>query len=282
MATAGPREPGAAFGPVLPFGAPATPCADPGTHGGSTAGTGNPVRTAAPALPPSAAPPEEPCPRPPVARDARPERLRRPPLDGPVHDPVHDPDGHSGCHRHPAEAPRSVRQRRVARPSAPRTPHPARPRRRSGRGAVQLSRPELAEPGGSTGAYGTRPPGRPRRGRLTRPCARHHHPLPTGPAVGALAAASATGASRPAPAAVTRVDQPHTGHSPTPFPCPSFRTITGIPQKVIIVMRATDCRKPPRNTGVPFLNVTLRNAHAIEAHSFRRGGHYARAQAPFK
>jgi hypothetical protein len=41
-------------------------------------------------------------------------------------------------------------------------------------------------------------------------------------------------------------------------------------------MRVTDCGKAPENPGLPFLDVTLRNTRAIEAHSFILGEHYAR------
>jgi hypothetical protein len=41
-------------------------------------------------------------------------------------------------------------------------------------------------------------------------------------------------------------------------------------------MHVTECGKVPRNAGLPFLDVTLRNTSAIEAHSFILGTVYAR------
>ncbi|GEC04129.1 hypothetical protein SSP24_17840 [Streptomyces spinoverrucosus] len=74
---------------------------------------------------------------------------------------------------------------------------------------------------------------------------------------------------------VTRISQPYEGLSLTANPHPPFRTRTGIPHKIEITMKVTDCGKVPRNAGLPFLDVTLRNTRAIEAHSFILGERYA-------
>ncbi|MFJ5259004.1 Tat pathway signal sequence domain protein [Streptomyces sp. NPDC088387] len=74
---------------------------------------------------------------------------------------------------------------------------------------------------------------------------------------------------------VVRIGQPYAGLSLTSIPRAPFRTTTGIPRKITISMKVTDCGKVPRNVVLPFLDVTLRNARAIEAHSFILGEHYA-------
>jgi hypothetical protein len=76
---------------------------------------------------------------------------------------------------------------------------------------------------------------------------------------------------------MTRVDPPYAGLSQTSIARPPFRTITKCPWNVIITMRVTGCRKPPRNDALPFREVTLRNTHAMEERSFIRGERYAHA-----
>ncbi|CAL9593154.1 Tat pathway signal sequence domain protein [Streptomyces sp. Tu 3180] len=77
------------------------------------------------------------------------------------------------------------------------------------------------------------------------------------------------------PVTVTRISQPYAGLSVTSSPRTPFRTRTGSPRKITITVRVTECGKVPRNAGLPFLDVTLRNTHAIEDHSFILGSRYA-------
>ncbi|MFI8087627.1 Tat pathway signal sequence domain protein [Streptomyces sp. NPDC086080] len=78
------------------------------------------------------------------------------------------------------------------------------------------------------------------------------------------------------PVTVTRISQPYAGLSVTSSPRVPFRTKAGSPRKITITMRVTECGKVPRNAGLPFLDVTLRNARAMEVHSFILGSPYAR------
>ncbi|AYL35534.1 MULTISPECIES: Tat pathway signal sequence domain protein [Streptomyces] len=78
------------------------------------------------------------------------------------------------------------------------------------------------------------------------------------------------------PVTVTRISQPYAGMSVTSSPPTPFRTRVGSPRKITITMRVTECGKVPRNAGLPFLDVTLRNPRAIEVHSFILGTPYAR------
>ncbi|OQR65192.1 Tat pathway signal sequence domain protein [Streptomyces maremycinicus] len=77
------------------------------------------------------------------------------------------------------------------------------------------------------------------------------------------------------PVTVTRLTQPYAGLSLTSAPRAPFRTKAGSVREVVITMRVTECGKVPRNAGLPFLDVTLRNARAIQAHSFILGSRYA-------
>jgi hypothetical protein len=77
------------------------------------------------------------------------------------------------------------------------------------------------------------------------------------------------------PVTVTRIAQPYAGLSLTSEPAAPFRTAAGSDRKIIITMHVTDCGKAPENAGLPFLDVTLRNTHAIEAHSYIPGPRYA-------
>jgi hypothetical protein len=77
------------------------------------------------------------------------------------------------------------------------------------------------------------------------------------------------------PVTVTRLSQPYAGLSLTSEPRVPFRTSAGAARKVTITMHVTDCEKAPENAGLPFLDVTLRNARAIEAHSYIPGSRYA-------
>ncbi|MGC9438612.1 Tat pathway signal sequence domain protein [Streptomyces sp. WG5] len=77
------------------------------------------------------------------------------------------------------------------------------------------------------------------------------------------------------PVTVTRLTQPYAGLSMTSSPAAPFRTKTLSARMIIITLRVTECEESPRNPGLPFLDVTLRNTHAIEAHSFILGQRYA-------
>lgn len=77
------------------------------------------------------------------------------------------------------------------------------------------------------------------------------------------------------PVTVTRLAQPYLGLSLTSDPRAPFRTKAGSARKVVITMRVTECGKVPKNVGLPFVDVTLRNARAIQVHSFILGTRYA-------
>ncbi|MFJ3042410.1 Tat pathway signal sequence domain protein [Streptomyces tendae] len=77
------------------------------------------------------------------------------------------------------------------------------------------------------------------------------------------------------PVTVTRLTQPYDGLSVTSSPTAPFQTKSHSARKIIVTLRVTECEKAPRNPGLPFLDVTLRNARAIEAHSFILGARYA-------
>ncbi|MGW0511307.1 Tat pathway signal sequence domain protein [Streptomyces olivaceoviridis] len=77
------------------------------------------------------------------------------------------------------------------------------------------------------------------------------------------------------PVTVTRVTQPYAGlslHTDPPVP---FQTRSGSARKVTITMHVTECEKVPKNAGLPFLDVTLRNTRAIQVQSFILGPRYA-------
>ncbi|MFC4499132.1 MULTISPECIES: Tat pathway signal sequence domain protein [Streptomyces] len=77
------------------------------------------------------------------------------------------------------------------------------------------------------------------------------------------------------PVTVTRVSQPYAGLSLTADPRPPFRTRAGSAHTIVVTMQVTDCGKVPENAGLPFLDVTLRNARAIQVQSFILGSRYA-------
>ncbi|MGV9285835.1 Tat pathway signal sequence domain protein [Streptomyces sp. NPDC003719] len=77
------------------------------------------------------------------------------------------------------------------------------------------------------------------------------------------------------PVTVTRVTQPYAGLSATSAPAAPFQTKAHSAIKIIVTLRVTECEKAPRNPGLPFLDVTLRNTRAIEEHSFILGTRYA-------
>lgn len=78
------------------------------------------------------------------------------------------------------------------------------------------------------------------------------------------------------PVTVERMTQPYAGLSLRTTPGTPVRIGTDHPRKLVITMRVTDCGKAPENAGLPFLDVTLRNTRAIEAHSFILGERYAK------
>ncbi|WP_030185935.1 hypothetical protein [Streptomyces violaceorubidus] len=77
------------------------------------------------------------------------------------------------------------------------------------------------------------------------------------------------------PVTVTRLTQPYDGLSMTSSPAAPFQTKSHSARKITVTLRVTECEKAPRNPGLPFLDVTLRNTRAIEAHSFILGARYA-------
>ncbi|GAA2683831.1 hypothetical protein GCM10010095_29020 [Streptomyces anthocyanicus] len=77
------------------------------------------------------------------------------------------------------------------------------------------------------------------------------------------------------PVTVTRLTQPYDGLSVTTSPAAPFQTNSHSARKIVVTLRVTECEKAPRNPGLPFLDVTLRNVRAIEAHSFILGSRYA-------
>ncbi|MFG2677997.1 Tat pathway signal sequence domain protein [Streptomyces sp. NPDC048392] len=77
------------------------------------------------------------------------------------------------------------------------------------------------------------------------------------------------------PVTVTRLTQPYDGLSVTSSPAAPFQTESHSARKIILTLRVTECEKAPRNPGFPFLDVTLRNARAIQGHSFILGTRYA-------
>ncbi|MFF5186295.1 Tat pathway signal sequence domain protein [Streptomyces sp. NPDC000345] len=78
------------------------------------------------------------------------------------------------------------------------------------------------------------------------------------------------------PVTVTRVSQPYAGVSLTSDPRAPFRTGAGSARKIVIALHVTECGKVPENAGLPFIDVTLRNARAIQVRSFILGPRYAR------
>jgi hypothetical protein len=78
------------------------------------------------------------------------------------------------------------------------------------------------------------------------------------------------------PVTTTRLSQPYAGLSLTSSPRAPFRTKPGSARKIVITMQVTECGEVPGNAGLPFLDVTLRNARAIQVHSFILGPRYAR------
>lgn len=78
------------------------------------------------------------------------------------------------------------------------------------------------------------------------------------------------------PITVEQLTQPYEGLSLRTDPRTPFRIGTKTPQKIVVTMRVIECGKAPERAGLPFLDVTLRNTRAIEAHSFILGERYAK------
>lgn len=66
------------------------------------------------------------------------------------------------------------------------------------------------------------------------------------------------------PVTVTRVSRPCTGMRAESAPRAPFRTDPGSPRVITVTMRVTECGRVPKNAGLPFLEVTLRNTRAIQ------------------
>ncbi|WP_320779814.1 Tat pathway signal sequence domain protein [Streptomyces sp. CRN 30] len=98
---------------------------------------------------------------------------------------------------------------------------------------------------------------------------------PTAPTSSFSFAVKVTAKSGP-PVTVTRFSQPYHAISLSTTPRPPFSAKAGSDRKIVITMHVTDCSEVPWNAGFPFLDVTLRNTHAIEKHSFILGERYAR------
>ncbi|MEQ8144408.1 Tat pathway signal sequence domain protein [Streptomyces sp. OP7] len=77
------------------------------------------------------------------------------------------------------------------------------------------------------------------------------------------------------PVTVLHISQPYGGLSLTSAPAVPFGVKSGSPRKITVTAEVTECGKVPRNAGLPFLDVTLRNTRAKEVHSFILGARYA-------
>ncbi|WP_053653642.1 hypothetical protein [Streptomyces sp. MMG1121] len=74
---------------------------------------------------------------------------------------------------------------------------------------------------------------------------------------------------------VTRVTQPYAGLSLVTDPPTPFGAKAGSDRKITITMHVTECGKAPKDAGLPFLDVTLRNTRAMQIHSYILGSQYA-------
>ncbi|WPO74429.1 Tat pathway signal sequence domain protein [Streptomyces sp. KN37] len=77
------------------------------------------------------------------------------------------------------------------------------------------------------------------------------------------------------PVSVRRAAQPSAALSVRVSPATPFTVKSGTPRKLIITMHIRECGEVPRNAGLPFLEVTLRNARANERQSYILGPEYA-------
>ncbi|MGW1881882.1 hypothetical protein [Streptomyces sp. NPDC001970] len=78
------------------------------------------------------------------------------------------------------------------------------------------------------------------------------------------------------PVTVENIRQPSAALRLTTDPNPPFTVKSGSARSVDIVLNVDDCGKAPRNAGMAFLDVTLRNARAKQDQSFILGDRYAR------
>jgi hypothetical protein len=78
------------------------------------------------------------------------------------------------------------------------------------------------------------------------------------------------------PVSVRRIAQPSAALSLTTAPHAPFTLKSGSPRTARITMHIRECAKVPRNAGLPFLEVTLRNVRAIQTQSFILGSTYAK------
>ncbi|MFF1699059.1 Tat pathway signal sequence domain protein [Streptomyces sp. NPDC058257] len=78
------------------------------------------------------------------------------------------------------------------------------------------------------------------------------------------------------PVSVRRIAQPTAALSVTATPHTPFTVKAGRPRTARITMHIRECGKVQRNAGLPFLNVTLRNARAMQIQSFILGPAYAK------
>ncbi|MCX4509715.1 Tat pathway signal sequence domain protein [Streptomyces sp. NBC_01619] len=78
------------------------------------------------------------------------------------------------------------------------------------------------------------------------------------------------------PVTVESIRQPSAALHLTASPNPPFTVKTGSTRTAVITIHVDDCEKAPRNAGLPFLDVTLRNARAKQDQSFILGDRYAR------
>ncbi|MFG2499538.1 Tat pathway signal sequence domain protein [Streptomyces sp. NPDC048441] len=78
------------------------------------------------------------------------------------------------------------------------------------------------------------------------------------------------------PVSVRRIGQPSAALSVTVAPHTPFTVKKGTPRTARITMHIRECGKVPRNAGLPFLDVTLRNVRAMQTQSFILGSAYAK------
>ncbi|MGW0081753.1 hypothetical protein [Streptomyces sp. NPDC003393] len=102
-------------------------------------------------------------------------------------------------------------------------------------------------------------------------------PTPAGAAPGSFSFALLVSVNAGPPVTVTRIGQPYAGLSVTSAPRPPFRTRAGSARKIVVTMHVSECGTVPRNAGLPFLDVTLRNTRAMQVQSFILGSRYAQA-----
>ncbi|MFF4649084.1 Tat pathway signal sequence domain protein [Streptomyces sp. NPDC001380] len=95
------------------------------------------------------------------------------------------------------------------------------------------------------------------------------------PAARAFSSRVEVSVSGGAPVTVTAVTQEYAGLALSASPAPPFEVRPGRPRAVELRTRVTDCGAAPRDLALPFINVTLRNTHAIQTESEILGARYA-------